>query len=198
LDTVSAVLAGLFGVWSQAGYSPYLRALVEGDHYLRANARAGGARSAAMLAGPSLAGALVEAAGPTTTVLSDAASFLVSFVSLALLGKARQRVETEAGRRLIAEVKEGLRYLWASPLLRSSPGTSASATLARRQGNRVRAGLVRSTRVGKWTHYQRDEQRIAELVAELGRSLCPGTRRPGLASAWRLLAEALLPSQAGA
>lgn len=34
-----------------------------------------------------------------------------------------------------------------------------------------RAGLVRSTRVGKWTHYRRDEERIAQLVAVLGRSL---------------------------
>src|SRR3954452_11308635 len=34
-----------------------------------------------------------------------------------------------------------------------------------------RAGLVRSTRVGKWTHYRRDEERIALLVAALGQSL---------------------------
>ncbi|MEV7095252.1 metalloregulator ArsR/SmtB family transcription factor [Amycolatopsis sp. NPDC051045] len=34
-----------------------------------------------------------------------------------------------------------------------------------------RAGLVRATRVGKWTHYKRDEARIAELVDLLGRTL---------------------------
>ncbi|MEV4561185.1 metalloregulator ArsR/SmtB family transcription factor [Kitasatospora sp. NPDC049285] len=34
-----------------------------------------------------------------------------------------------------------------------------------------RAGLVRSTRVGKWTHYRRDEQRIAALVGQLGNVL---------------------------
>ncbi|WP_051966017.1 ArsR/SmtB family transcription factor [Kitasatospora mediocidica] len=34
-----------------------------------------------------------------------------------------------------------------------------------------RAGLVRSTRVGKWTHYRRDEERIASLVEEFGREL---------------------------
>ncbi|MFG1699836.1 ArsR/SmtB family transcription factor [Nonomuraea sp. NPDC049309] len=34
-----------------------------------------------------------------------------------------------------------------------------------------RAGLVRSTRIGKWTHYRRDEERIAAFVALLGRSL---------------------------
>ncbi|WP_018546902.1 ArsR/SmtB family transcription factor [Streptomyces sp. LaPpAH-108] len=30
-----------------------------------------------------------------------------------------------------------------------------------------RAGLVQSTRVGKWTHYRRDEERIAWLVGEI-------------------------------
>jgi ArsR family transcriptional regulator len=34
-----------------------------------------------------------------------------------------------------------------------------------------RAGLVRATRVGKWTHYRRDEQRIAQLIAALGQAL---------------------------
>ncbi|HEX3792213.1 MAG TPA: metalloregulator ArsR/SmtB family transcription factor [Pseudonocardiaceae bacterium] len=34
-----------------------------------------------------------------------------------------------------------------------------------------RAGLVQATRVGKWTHYKRDEARIAQLVAVLGRTL---------------------------
>ncbi|MEV6824378.1 metalloregulator ArsR/SmtB family transcription factor [Amycolatopsis sp. NPDC051102] len=34
-----------------------------------------------------------------------------------------------------------------------------------------RAGLVRATRVGKWTHYKRDEARIAELVELFGRTL---------------------------
>jgi ArsR family transcriptional regulator len=45
--------------------------------------------------------------------------------------------------------------------------STVSAYLAELQ----RAGLVRATRVGKWTHYKRDERRIAELVAELGRTL---------------------------
>jgi ArsR family transcriptional regulator len=45
--------------------------------------------------------------------------------------------------------------------------STVSAYLAELQ----RAGLVRATRVGKWTHYRRDEERIARLVADLGESL---------------------------
>ncbi|EOD68230.1 ArsR/SmtB family transcription factor [Amycolatopsis vancoresmycina] len=47
----------------------------------------------------------------------------------------------------------------------------AQSTVSAYMAELQRAGLVRATRVGKWTYYQRDEARIAELVATLGRSL---------------------------
>lgn len=47
----------------------------------------------------------------------------------------------------------------------------AQSTVSAYMAELQRAGLVRSTRVGKWTHYKRDEQRIAQLVAVLGETL---------------------------
>lgn len=47
----------------------------------------------------------------------------------------------------------------------------AQSTVSAYMADLQRAGLVRSTRVGKWTHYKRDEQRIAQFVAVLGRTL---------------------------
>jgi ArsR family transcriptional regulator len=47
----------------------------------------------------------------------------------------------------------------------------AQSTVSAYLAELERAGLVRSTRVGKWTHYRRDEERIAELVALLGQTL---------------------------
>ncbi|MFI9504145.1 ArsR/SmtB family transcription factor [Nocardia sp. NPDC052566] len=47
----------------------------------------------------------------------------------------------------------------------------AQSTVSAYMTELERAGLVRSTRIGKWTHYQRDEDRIAALVTELGQSL---------------------------
>ncbi|NEE00120.1 ArsR/SmtB family transcription factor [Phytoactinopolyspora halotolerans] len=47
----------------------------------------------------------------------------------------------------------------------------AQSTVSAYMAELERAGLVRSTRVGKWTHYKRDEQRISELVTALGRTL---------------------------
>jgi ArsR family transcriptional regulator len=47
----------------------------------------------------------------------------------------------------------------------------AQSTVSAYMAELERAGLVRSTRVGKWTHYKRDERRIAQFVAALGRAL---------------------------
>ena len=47
----------------------------------------------------------------------------------------------------------------------------AQSTVSAYMAELERAGLVRATRVGKWTHYKRDEQRIARLVAVLGQTL---------------------------
>ncbi|UJW33104.1 helix-turn-helix domain-containing protein [Saccharothrix sp. AJ9571] len=47
----------------------------------------------------------------------------------------------------------------------------AQSTISAYMASLHRAGLVRATRVGKWTHYRRDEERIAQLVDSLGRSL---------------------------
>lgn len=47
----------------------------------------------------------------------------------------------------------------------------AQSTVSAYMTSLQRAGLVRATRVGKWTHYRRDEERIARLVDTLGRSL---------------------------
>ncbi|MFJ9611142.1 ArsR/SmtB family transcription factor [Kitasatospora sp. NPDC101176] len=45
--------------------------------------------------------------------------------------------------------------------------STVSAYLAELQ----RAGLLRATRLGKWTHYRRDEDRIARLITTLGQTL---------------------------
>lgn len=47
----------------------------------------------------------------------------------------------------------------------------AQSTVSAYMAELQRAGLVHATRVGKWTHYRRDEQRIAQLVAVLGQTI---------------------------
>jgi DNA-binding transcriptional ArsR family regulator len=47
----------------------------------------------------------------------------------------------------------------------------AQSTVSAYMAELQRVGLVRATRVGKWTHYKRDEERISEFVALLGEAL---------------------------
>jgi DNA-binding transcriptional ArsR family regulator len=43
----------------------------------------------------------------------------------------------------------------------------AQSTVSSYMSTLERAGLVRPTRVGKWTHYRRDEERLARLAEAL-------------------------------
>lgn len=47
----------------------------------------------------------------------------------------------------------------------------AQSTVSSFMGVLERADLVIATRVGKWTHYRRNEERIRQLVEMLGRTL---------------------------
>ena len=125
----AAATVGLFTVWFQAGYSPYLRGLVDGDDYLAVTSTTRGAQDVARLAGPTLAGVLVEAVGAAATVVSDAASFLVSFASLAAAPAARPAPTAAPAESLAAQMRAGLRHLCASPLLRTLAWATASINL---------------------------------------------------------------------
>ena len=47
----------------------------------------------------------------------------------------------------------------------------AQSTISAYMAELQRAGLVQATRVGKWTHYKRDEKRIAQIVTALGKTI---------------------------
>jgi DNA-binding transcriptional ArsR family regulator len=44
----------------------------------------------------------------------------------------------------------------------------AQSTVSSYMSTLERAGLVRPTRVGKWTHYRRDEERLEQLAQAIG------------------------------
>lgn len=47
----------------------------------------------------------------------------------------------------------------------------AQSTVSSYMSTLERAGLVRPTRIGKWTHYRRDEERLARLAREIGSAI---------------------------
>lgn len=47
----------------------------------------------------------------------------------------------------------------------------AQSTVSSYMSTLERAGLVRSTRVGKWTHYRRDEERLAQVARAINNTV---------------------------
>ncbi|MCK7622364.1 helix-turn-helix domain-containing protein [Streptomyces sp. RS10V-4] len=47
----------------------------------------------------------------------------------------------------------------------------AQSTVSSYMSTLERAGLVRSTRVGKWTHYRRDAERLAQVARAIGTTI---------------------------
>lgn len=99
--------------------------------------------------------------------LAEALKALANPARLQLMQWLREPVESFAEFEPIADretVGVCVTHLQAKSGLAQSTVSSYMTTLER-------AGLVTSTRVGKWTHYRRDETRIAETLTLLGATL---------------------------
>jgi MFS family permease len=86
----------------------------------RANGIRGAIQQGSWLVGAPLGGILVAELGATTALWLDAASFLVSAALVGGLVPAAKRVAaSEAPRRYLTELAEGLRFIWRQRLLRA-------------------------------------------------------------------------------
>jgi MFS family permease len=124
-----------------AGEFAAIPSLVSTDDLVAANGRIQASYSAAQVAGPLLAGALL-AVLPLTWVLSvDAGSFAVSALSLALVRRSFNVAGDEPKERtsILHDVREGLRYVLSHPVLRN---ISLMMALVNFVGSTVYAQLV--------------------------------------------------------
>ena len=88
-----ALLAGVGQVLYQTSYPSFFVGLVRRDQFVEANSLLSGTRSASFVAGPAVAGGLIQAVTAPVAMLVDAATFAVSAL---LIG--RVRVRGPAGR----------------------------------------------------------------------------------------------------
>jgi MFS family permease len=90
------------------------------DDLVRANSRIQASYSVARTVGPFVAGLLIALAPPARLLLLDAASFLVSSASLALVHTSFNAARpSQAGASIGQDVADGLRYVLRHPVLRS-------------------------------------------------------------------------------
>ena len=113
--------AGLLTVFFDVAYQSYLPSLVERSQLEEGNSKLEVSRSGAQLAGPGVAGALVDLVTAPVAILVDALSFLASAAWLSRIER-EERLEARGVERtrLAAEILEGLRFVARNPYLRPS------------------------------------------------------------------------------
>jgi MFS family permease len=129
---VVALLTGICNVFFAVSYQSYLPALIERADLVEGNSKLEVSRSVAHLSGPAVAGFLIQAIGAARAIWVDAASFLVSAVSIAIIRKPEPEPKpaTETGKRgFWAEMGEGIRVVLRNATLWKIAGSTATSNL---------------------------------------------------------------------
>jgi MFS family permease len=128
---VVTLASGILTVFFDVAYQSYLPSLVGREHLVEGNAKLTGSAQVAAVAGPSIAGGLVQAIGSAAAVAVDSASFLVSAAAVgAIRATEPTPVVPEGGHPKLARgIAEGLRFVFGNALLRAIAATTATANL---------------------------------------------------------------------
>ncbi|MGI8563037.1 MAG: MFS transporter [Candidatus Dormibacter sp.] len=112
-----AFAAGALQVLFRLAYSGRLQSLVASPLRPAANGRLSLSRSLSFLAGPGVAGLLVQVIGPPLALLTDAASFLAS-AGLVTGIRAHEPPPAGSPQSLWQGISEGVRFTFSHPILR--------------------------------------------------------------------------------
>jgi MFS family permease len=129
---VVGLVVGVFNVFFGISYQSYLPALIDRADLVEGNSKIEVSRSTAQLAGPAIAGFAIQAIGAAEAILIDAASYLVSAVSIWLIKKPEPKPApaTASGRSgFWHEMWEGIQVVIHNPTLWKIAGCTATANL---------------------------------------------------------------------
>jgi len=129
---VVALLTGIFNVFFDVSYQSYLPALVERTNLIEGNTKLEVTRSGSQIAGPAVAGFLIQLIGGARAVAVDAISFLASALALAVIRKPEPNPNpgTASGRSgFFAEMREGIEVVFKNPYLWRIAGCTATTNL---------------------------------------------------------------------
>lgn len=131
---VVAFLVGVLTVFFDVAHQSYLPVLVSRERLVEGNTRLAMSSSVATIAGPGLAGLLVQLVTAPLALLVDACSFAISVVALLTIGArepAPRPAATAGGRRagIWQEIGEGLRVVLGNRILRAIAGCTGTSNL---------------------------------------------------------------------
>jgi MFS family permease len=126
---VTALGVGVLTVFFDIAYQAYLPALVDRDQLVEGNSKLEATNSLAQIAGPAMAGGLVQLLTAPFAVALDAVSFLFSAACLLFVRKpepvpSRQH---EDAQNIWREIGQGLHVVFDSPILRSIAGCTGTS-----------------------------------------------------------------------
>ncbi|MFN8492243.1 MAG: MFS transporter [Caldilineaceae bacterium] len=122
-------LNGALNLLFDAAYHAYLPSLVQREQLVEANSKLAISRSAAEIAGPSLAGWLIQVATAPMAILVDALSFLLSGLFLSRIRQPEPApIQGEAGGPMWHEMSAGLRLLLNDHTLRAITASTATVS----------------------------------------------------------------------
>lgn len=134
-------ISATLGIFFTSGEFAAIPSLVDQDDLVTGNGRIQASYSAAAVVGPIVAGALVALLPIPTFMLVDAASFIVSAITLGLVRTSFNKADGELREKKSVgrDVVEGLRYVLGHPVLRN---ISAMMALVNFVGTTVATQLV--------------------------------------------------------
>jgi MFS family permease len=113
-------VGAVLGMTFQVGYVAVLPALVPGDQITAANGALQSGLAAGGIGGSAMAGVLCAVLGPATAVGVDAATFVASALGVLAIRLPRSAGPAgPAGSLRWPDYLAGLRFLWATPVLRA-------------------------------------------------------------------------------
>jgi MFS family permease len=115
-----ALVAGLGQVLYQTSYPSFFVGLVRRDQYVEASSLLSATRSASFVAGPAVAGGLIQALTAPVAMVVDAVSFLVSGVLIGRVRVADLPVDPAPAGGLLRRARDGMALVVRHPYLRSS------------------------------------------------------------------------------
>ncbi len=112
-------LTGLLAILFDVGYQSFLPSLVARDQLVEGNSKLETSVAIAGIAGPGLAGVLVQLFTGPIAIITDALSFVISALSLAFIRVKESPPLLEERRHIWLEIREGLRTVWHNPIVRT-------------------------------------------------------------------------------
>src|SRR2546422_7310887 len=116
---VIALLTGIFTVFFDVSYQSYLPGLVDRCNLIEGNTKLEITRSTAQVAGPAVAGFLIQWIGGARAGAVDALSFLLSAIALAPIKKPEPQTQPSTAARaprLIPQMREGVAGGFSKPV----------------------------------------------------------------------------------